>query len=270
MTAGALLAEHHYDFGGIPLAITCQSSRLQDLLELRYGAFTTSQPALWHIEYRLSSSREPSPQGLADGRQQPLRAQRGGDRLRLESDSFHLELDLKQRTGKLVGPLATYPIDRMIQMLWYETWDRGLIVHGAAFTDGERGWLASGPSGSGKSTLAALFPEAALCDELAAVHLDDRPHLGSLPFWESRPGSAPLCGIYLLRHGTYDRRRRVGSSEAFACLRREIVWPIFDPDALRRTFESLADLISRVPIWELAFRPTRDVWAVISQEPEAA
>ena len=168
----------------------------------------------------------------------------------------------------MAGPLATYPIDRLIQVLAYETAHHGLVIHGAALAEGDHGWLASGPSGCGKSTLAGLFPERALCDEFAALELDDRiPRLAALPFWQSRRGSATLCGIYLLQHGATDRRRRLRGGEAFARLRREVLWPTWDSAAMVRAFDTLGEALDRVPIWELAFRPHRDVWQVIRREP---
>ena len=140
------------------------------------------------------------------------------------------------------------------------------MIHAAALAEGDRGWVFSGPSGSGKSTLAGLFPERALCDEFVALSLDgDRPRLGALPFWTSRRGVAELAGIFLLRHGERDRRRRLGAGEAFARLRREVVWPTFDQSHLGRAFDTLCRLIEAVPVWELAFRPRREVWSTIDR-----
>ncbi len=265
------MTTHRYDFGGISVAITCDSHPLRQLLTLRYDAFRITKPATgditWDIVYRLRDTRSLCPQELMDGRKQPMSSTRDGHRQYLSTPTFLLELDHRQRTGTLDGPLATFPIDRMIQAVWSATWEHGLIVHGAAFVDGNRGWLASGPSGSGKSTLAGLFPNEALCDELTAVRLDGiEPRLGALPFWHSRPGKAALCGVYMLRHGTRDQRRRLDPGEAFARLRKEVLWPTYDAEAMRRTFESLAELLAKVPIWELAFRPTQAVWPVISRD----
>ncbi len=178
-----------------------------------------------------------------------------------------MEIDASRRRIDLVGPPATYPLDRLIQALWYESHEHGLMLHAAALADGDRGWIFSGPSGVGKSTLAGLFPERALCDEFVALSLDGRvPRLGALPFWHSRRGSANLVGIYLLRHGENDHRRRLDPGEAFARLRREVVWPTFDTGALNRAFATLFRLIESVPVWELAFRPGREVWRVILGE----
>lgn len=193
-----------------------------------------------------------------------MSSRRDGARLQLASETFEIEIDASRRRIELIGPLATYPLDRLIQTLWYESHESGLMIHAAALADGDRGWIFSGPSGVGKSTLAGLFPEYALCDEFVALSLDGSvPRLGSLPFWHSRRGSAELSGIHLLRHGQRDRRRRLEAGEAFARLRREIVWPTFDGAVLNRAFDSLCRLIELVPVWELAFRPGREVWNVI-------
>ena len=199
-----------------------------------------------------------------------MRSRRDGMRLRLASETFTMELDACHRRVELTGPLATYPLDRLIQTLWYESHRQGLMIHAAALAEGGRGWIFSGPSGVGKSTLAGLFPEHALCDEFVALTLDGAsPRLGSLPFWTSRRGNAELAGIHLLRHGCRDHRRRLDTGEAFARLRREVVWPTFDPDALNRAFTTLCQLIESVPVWELAFRPGREVWRVIQSEAAA-
>lgn len=176
---------------------------------------------------------------------------------------------LDRNTGNvdLSGPLAIYPVDRLIHTLCYEATESGLIVHAAALVQGDRGFLMSGPSGSGKSTLAALFPDRALCDEFVAVTLGEpSPRLSALPFWKSRRGGAAIRGIYILQHGPENRRRRLEPGEAISRLRREVVWPTFDEEILRRAFETLFELVAIVPVWELAFRPSIDVWNLIERE----
>ena len=143
-------------------------------------------------------------------------------------------------------------------------------MHAAALAEGDRGYALSGPSGCGKSTLAALFPRRALCDEFVAVTLDGPlPRLAALPFWQSRRGGARLAGLYFLRHGRVHRRRRLAPAEALARLRRQIVWPTFDEEALRRAFEAFPALAAAVPVWELAFRPGAEVWDVIDRDAAA-
>ncbi len=256
-----------FDFGGVPVSLASANRRFRHLCHQRYGAFATDAAPAWRAVYQVRDARTPCPHFLHDARRHPMRSRRDGSRLRLASETFTMELDACRRSVELAGPLATYPLDRLIQTLWYESHCHGLMIHAAALAEGDRGWIFSGPSGAGKSTLASLFPEHALCDEFVALSLDGAaPRLGSLPFWTSRRGSAELAGIHLLRHGRRDHRRRLGAGEAFARLRREVVWPTFDPDALSRAFASLCQLVEAVPVWELAFRPGREVWKVIQGE----
>ncbi len=258
-----------FDFGGLRVSVDSESQRFLGLVRERYGAFACRRTADWKAVYRLTDERVPTAEFLAQARQQPLGSHREGPRLRLTAPAVEMELDTARRTAELAGPLATFAVDRLIQALWYET-RRGLILHAAALSDGERGWVAGGPSGCGKSTLAGLLPEHALCDEYVGVSLDgERPRLGALPFWRSRRGTADLADIYLLRHGQRDRRRRLTAGEAFARLRKEVLWPTFDGQAMRRAFDDLAELLDRVPIWELSFRPRPEVWNVIRREAAA-
>ena len=79
-------------------------------------------------------------------------------------------------------------------------------MHGALLSDGDRGLLCCGVSGSGKSTIAALFPEAALCDEMVRLAVGSGVEVRSLPFWQARPGSVTLGAVFILEHGAVNRR----------------------------------------------------------------
>ncbi len=256
-----------FDFGEVAVAVGSESRDWVRLVRQRYDSFATGQAPELRITYSVDDPRPPTPDFLYAARQQPLRARRRGSRLLAAGASFKMELDRRRGAARLTGRLATYPVDHLIQALWYETHDSGLIFHAAALAGDGAGWLLSGPSGSGKSTLAGLFPKHAMCDELAAVRLEGgSPRLTALPFWTGRKGSVPLAAIYLLRHDRRHRRRRLSPGEAVRRLRRQVVWPTFDPDALRRAFTALFDLLGQVPVWELGFRPEPEVWHVLARE----
>jgi len=143
-----------------------------------------------------------------------------------------------------------------------------LVAHGALLTDGARGFLCCGPSGSGKSTLAALLPERALCDELALVRAAGGGFEAiSLPYWVARPGRVPLAGVFLLEHAPEHRRQRLAPAVAARALRSNICWPTHEPAALRRTFATMAELVSAVPVWRLGFVQDPGVWRTIAEEP---
>ena len=263
-----------FDFGGIPVALTSASADWSDLLRPRYEPFACDRPPRYRIAYSVDDPRPPSPELLHDARQRPVEVHRQGSRLTVDGAAFRIELDRETGSGKMSGPLATYPIDFLVQTLWYELVTDGLIFHAAALADDRRGWLLCGPSGAGKSTLAGLFPERALCDELAGVRAGSgcaggAPAVTALPFWSGRRGTEPLAGIYLLRHDRRNHRRRLDARTACERLRRQVVWPASDETALRRAFAAFFDLLERVPVWELGFRPETTVWSVIAQEADA-
>ncbi len=204
-------------------------------------------------------------------REQPARASWANGRLTLEGNTYRAEADFETRRASLIGPPNAYPVDGLLRWLLASLCEDGLLVHGTLLVDGRRAWLAAGPSGCGKSTLARLFPEYAASDELSAV----RKAAGGgfigfgLPFWSGKPLAARLEGIHLLRHGRRTERHRLGPGEAIRRLGPEVMWPGGSRDATDRRLATLGTLAETVPVWDLAFRPHRSVWAAICDEVDA-
>jgi hypothetical protein len=144
----------------------------------------------------------------------------------------------------------------------------GLVAHAAVLLDGERGFLCCGRSGAGKSTLSRLAGSRRGSDELGAVRrVGGEWTVCSLPFWRGRAGSARLDGVFLLRHAACDERRRLSPAEATAAVGRHVLWPMEEPEAAQRALDLLADLVARVPVWDLGFVPTTAVWELIARPP---
>jgi len=258
-----------FDFGGVAMAFSCRDERFMSLVRERYGAFSTQQPPALRISYLVDGERAPHPRAIHAARQHPLGACRSGKHYALDGGTFRGEWDRAAGKMEIRGPLATYPVDRLIEEVVYAVKDRVVILHAAALVFAGRGFICSGPSGSGKSTLADLFPDNALCDEHVAVRLDGEVDLvSSLPFWRGRRGTTPLEAIYLLEHATKNRRRRLSVCEAATRLRRQVIWPTFEPDNLRKAFDTFFAVIERVPVWELGFRPEKAVRSVLTGEAD--
>jgi hypothetical protein len=256
-----------FDFGGVAMAFSCRDERFMSLVRQRYGAFSTQQPPALRISYLVDGERAPHPRAIHAARQHPLGACRHGKHYTLDGGTFRGEWDRAAGKVEIRGPLATYPVDRLIEAMVYAVNDRVVILHATALVFAGRGFICSGPSGSGKSTLAGLFPDNALCDEHVAVRLDGQADLlSSLPFWRGRRGTTPLEAIYLLEHATKNRRRRLSACDAASRLRPQVIWPAFGRDNLRKAFETFYDVIERVPVWELGFRPEIAVRRVLTGE----
>ncbi|MEM9556088.1 MAG: hypothetical protein AAGC60_17660 [Acidobacteriota bacterium] len=270
------------DFGGLAVQVESSDKAWRQLAAERWRGFsmgtergwTRKRPSL-RVVYRVVDRRTPSPRALEAARRAPLRTDPAAP---TEIVGVGFRGRFEPRPGvdlEVEGIRALAPLDRLLQLLWTRH-RRGLILHGAALVEpggardhgDRRGWLCTGPSGVGKSTLAGLFPHHALCDELTAVRVEqgDVPRIDSLPFWRGRPGSAPLAGIHLLRHGASHRRHRLSPRQALAALRTEVSWPVPDRDAVERALDALTRLVRAVPVWRLEFRPDRDVWHELTRE----
>jgi hypothetical protein len=144
----------------------------------------------------------------------------------------------------------------------------GLVAHAAVLLDGGSGFLCCGQSGAGKSTLARLAGSRG-SDELgAARRVDGSWVVSTLPFWKGRAATARLNGVFLLRHAGTNERRRLSAMEAMPALGRHLLWPVDAPEAAQRTMDLLADLVDRVPIWDLGFRPSAEVLELIAAPAE--
>jgi hypothetical protein len=88
--------------------------------------------------------------------------------------------------------------------------------------------------------------------------------VSALPLWMARPGTARLEGVFLLRHSGINERRRLHPAAALPALARHVVWPQDASGAAQRTVDLLADLVERVPVWDLGFVPTPAVLDLIA------
>lgn len=140
----------------------------------------------------------------------------------------------------------------------------GAVFHAALLADGERGLLCCGEPGAGKSTIARLVGDRALCDEMAVV---DRLLVArSLPYWSARPGTVSLSDVFVLAHGERHRRRLLTPGDAFRELSRHVYWPVDDDRAMHTALDAVGEVAARVPVWRLEFRPTPDVWSVLTEQ----
>lgn len=271
--------------GNVHIAIDSTDDAWLEQVTLRYGGFLAPLAPgskVIHLVFHVRDGPELSPEALRDARLHGLWPHGGAEHplaatVELRGDGFHAHWRRAQRRIEVWGPRAVYPLDLLLQALWYACHPHALIVHAAALSDGSSGWLCPGPSGCGKSTLAALLPERALADELVGVWLHGgQAEMVALPFWTARPGRVGLRAIHCLRHRqtveTTDEaphmRRPMGTAEALQSLRGQIAWPTWDTAAMARSLETLARLLETVPVYELAFSPTPSVWSSLSRAEE--
>jgi hypothetical protein len=161
-----------------------------------------------------------------------------------------------------------YPLDNLLRHLLPLIFEEGIILHAVSLAnDAGEGLVACGPSGAGKSTLAELAGPNALSDELSAVEpRGDAARVVSLPYWRARPGWANLRALLFLRHDDHHRLEPLRPQDALRRLATQILWPVWDEDAMKRSFDHAATLLDSVPAFELSFAPRGDVWEFLAKE----
>jgi len=230
------------DLGGTVVEISSESDSWLRLVRDRYGAFvSTGRPTMSIVHSE-------------------------DEHAMITRHGFLTVVDPEGRRAQIAERRRTEILDGVLRIMLPRVIAPDLALHGALLADGDRGFLCCGVSGSGKSTMAAMFPKVALCDELVRVHAGfEGVEARSLPFWVARPGTVDLCAVFILEHGTENRRTPVDSAEAVRIMMRHVNWPVGTEEALSRCFETLVALCRRVPIFRLEFVPDRGVWETMTE-----
>jgi len=265
------MAQRRFLLAGVAVSLGCDSSQLISHLDRAWGHHSTKLDSDFTITCRIrpDSTAILDPNRLKPGLAYARHDTSNGFELR--SKSFFAEVNLELRTAEISCPPELAPIQVLLRQLLPALVSDGIVLHAAGLAASGRGWVCTGPSGCGKSTLAALFPEAALCDELVAVRrLHEQFVVDSLPFWTSRATTVPLAGLHFLRHGPANKRTSLAPPLALKKLTREIHWPTYSRTAMDSCLAVAADLVTTIPCYELAFFPDTRVWPVLTSEASAA
>ena len=233
----------HVDCAGVVIGFPAADSRWRTALRRRFAGFLTEAPATFTI----------------------TRGAHAGERAGRPTTAFGALIDTVARTADLPPAVTVREAGGLVRSLLPGLLEDGLVAHAAVLLDGERGFLCCGQSGTGKSTICRLAGSRGGSDELGAVRrIDGAWTVSTLPFWNARAGAARLDGIFLIRHAPGNERRRLSPAAALPALGRHLLWPEDVPEAAQRTVDLLADLVGRVPVWDLGFAPTAAVLDLIT------
>jgi len=182
-------------------------------------------------------------------------------------------LDASGNTGTLVMDVgecpdiaAMYPLEYPLEDILFRHLlsDRdALLVHACGVAWQGQGYLFVGSSGSGKSTTARLWKSAG-----AAILNDDRvvleaspegvsihptPWFGDYP--DVSAEAVPLAGLFLLRKGSEVTFEPIRPARAAALLFAKSFPPLWDPERMARTLETLDLVCQEVPCGWLTAPP---------------
>jgi hypothetical protein len=190
----------------------------------------------------------------------------------LEADRAWGRATLYMRAPRPGAPAPFFLAHPLEQLLFVSLLARarGMVVHATGVIRGGQGWIFAGPHGAGKSTLARLLTrersvELLSDDRVIVRRVRGRWRVYGTP-WSgtvrepTSPASAPLAGIFFIRHGRRTRARPLTPSDALRRLLPRCLHPYWDRAALGRLIEDAGALTATIAAYDFPFQ--RDAGAI--------
>ncbi|MCX6555527.1 MAG: hypothetical protein NTZ12_11055 [Candidatus Aminicenantes bacterium] len=170
----------------------------------------------------------------------------------------------REEKTDLANPIC-YPLDQLL-LMYHLAYRAGILAHAAGIDLDGRGLIFPGCSGAGKSTLTRLFADCQmgnlLSDERVVLRLTGTgwqvfgtPWAGTAGVGSN--GCAPLTGMFFLKHDNQNLLRRITAENAMERLLPILSIPWYDADVMMHIIASTKQLTSKVPAYEMSFKPDR-------------
>lgn len=263
----AIAQEVIVEIGGMPILVRTDSPTFLDILQNRYGGFVNpAAEPVFEFEVEIVP---PGPVTDEDD----LSVRFENNRWVLERGDFHAELDPTLHRGNIRQAASPYAIDaafRIVHSLLLAK-QGGLLVHASSAIRNGRAFLFAGVSGAGKTTISRLAPPDAilLTDEISYLRREGEGYVAyGTPFAGelAKPGEnvrAPLAALYLLKQGPENKIEPVGDADATRAVLESVLFFAHDSELVGHVFDSVCELVNRVPVKRLTFVPDSRVWDLI-------
>jgi len=157
-----------------------------------------------------------------------------------------------------------YPLGILV-FIYLALFNKGLVIHASGVQDGENGYLFTGLSGIGKSTMARLWQEKGaviINDDRLAVMPDDDGfsiHNTPMPYYQEYPKSSRLNGIFLLKQSTENYCLPLKGASAMMRVMANCMQHFHTPDLVQQHLSIVESIASKIPVFELGFKPDTDI-----------
>jgi len=172
----------------------------------------------------------------------------------------------EEKNGKRVISLPlVYPLDQLL-LMYFLARRQGILAHAAGMVRSGKAFLFTGASGAGKSTFSELLVKARtgkvlsdermiICEIGGVMQAFGTPWAGTAGI--ARNVSAPLAGIFFLKHGTSSQIKKLAAAAAADRLLPMISVPWYDPDTAAPIIAFAKRVFAAVPAYEFRFSPDR-------------
>jgi hypothetical protein len=254
------------EIGGASIRLLADDAFFLQLVQERYEGFLS-------YDSRAAMDLTVHVAPRADSEQEDIRVARDSGLWSAERWDFRLDWDPESKSGRLQQGLHAYSLDAALRVLHtlLLAGRGGFLLHAASAIRNRRAHLFFGPSGAGKTTLARLAPRDAtlLTDEISYVRGDCQEYLAyGTPFTGemATPGeniSAPITAVYELVKASTNRLTPIKPGDAVRALLESVLFFAEDPNLVRLVFQSVCDLVCRLPVYRLEFVADQSVWDLV-------
>ena len=258
--------------GGIPIELETANSELMPVLASRYGSFmngAASRQQPERVQLEVVALDNPPGDPSAE-----LVVKREGKIWHLQRGDLRAEWDRSTGRGKVWQTVNPHSIDTVLRIIHSLLLAErgGFLLHAASARVGKHAFAFSGISGAGKTTISRLAPPAAtvLTDEISYLRMEEgkfwawgTPFAGEM----GTPGpnrSSPLAGVFLLSKGPDNVVEPMGADEAVCSILRNVLFFADDSELASRVLETVCQLVEKVTVQRLIFRPDSSVWDYVA------
>jgi hypothetical protein len=253
--------------GDIPVRIFTDDQEFLRVVQNRYVGFLSYEaPADIDLKLDLTAPGQISSE-------EDVRVARDSVRWSAERGDFRLDWDSETGRGQVRQSANPYSLDGALRILHTLLLARrkGFLLHAASAVRNGRAFVFFGRSGAGKTTIASLAPTDAtlLTDEVSYVRRDAEIYLAyGTPFTGelAKIGenvSAPIAAVYHLVQAPENRVALMAPADAVGALLESVLFFAEDAELVKLVFESVCDLVGRVPVYRLEFVPNKTVWDLV-------
>ena len=160
-----------------------------------------------------------------------------------------------------------------VALAWKAMNRGGFLLHSSGLVRGGQAFLFFGPSGSGKTTIARLSREDLLLNDdcILLMRQDETFSASGVPFKGADDAGArdarsfPIAGLFRLVQSTRVSCERIPAARAASEIASSIPFVTESPEGFERIFDSVEQLLRRVPIFRLQFRLSPGFWEAIDR-----
>ncbi len=169
-------------------------------------------------------------------------------------------LSCRQEMDAYIFPLFNLMLNRTLHRR------NGILVHSSVVDDGGKGYLFTAVSGTGKSTMARIWQSCGATivnDDMIVLKTESEGIVTAsniaMPYYVSSPATVALKGIFLISQSKSNFIRPLTGAKAVLRLLSNTIYHPINKEVASRHLNIVSAIASRVPIFELGFKPDADI-----------